>query len=85
MMKNGIHTEIGRSKKLQLKIKNMINWINADDDTPDNETHVAILLPNGRVCSGMITKTGRFELDYVDNLDLVVALTDTVKWVYLDK
>ena len=62
----------------------MIDWNNTDLPRPNKR--VAIKLPDGRVCSGIVTETGGFNLEHVDNLDLLsYVASDEQNWVYLEE
>jgi len=62
----------------------MIEWISKD--APEAKRRIAILLPDGRVCSGRVIESGGFELEYVDSIDLIsYQLAEDQKWVYLDE
>ena len=62
----------------------MINW--EINNEPLSNKRVAIQLPDGRVCSGMVNDKGGFNLEYVDNLDLLsYMVADEQKWIYLDE
>ena len=74
---------------MSMKIKNAksISWNNAGDDgSPEVGKRVVIQLPDGRVCSGVVTKTSGFEMEFIDGIDLLsYAFSGDQKWVYLDK
>jgi hypothetical protein len=66
---------------------NKINWNTTEEETPEVGKRVAIMLPDGRVCSGKVTNGIGFELEYIDNMDLLQYMTadaDKQNWIYLE-
>lgn len=62
----------------------MIDW-NLKNN-PKSGKRIAIQLPDGRICSGMVNKEKGFELEYVDNMDLMsYMLSNEQKWIYLEE
>jgi hypothetical protein len=62
----------------------MVNWIT--NKSPKANKRVIIKLPDGRVCSGKVTEIGGFELEYVDNEDLLTYMfANEQAWVYVDE
>ena len=63
----------------------MINWKKENDEIPEPGKRIAIHLPDGRVCSGMVTPTGGFNLEYVDSIDLLSYMISDKEWTYIDE
>ncbi len=63
----------------------MIPWKTTEKEVPKPGTRVAIKLPDGRVCSGLVTETSGINLEYIDNIDLIgYMLADTQHWIELE-
>lgn len=61
-----------------------IKWKLGSEEEPKSGTRVAIKLPDGRVCSGLVTDIGGIRLEYVDSIDLMsYALNEKKEWVQL--
>ena len=61
----------------------MINWKLSTDKVPKAGKRIALLLPDGRVCSGRVTESGGFVKEFVDNMDLILSDYEKTKWIYL--
>ena len=63
-----------------------IKWKLASKEEPKPGDRVLLKLPDGRCCSGLVTETGGFALEYVDSIDLLSAVfAKEMEWLYLDK
>lgn len=66
---------------VEIKKKSKLPWISDETEIPKPGERIIMKLPDGRVCSGKVTETEGFELDYVDNLDLVKAMLSPIEWL----
>jgi len=61
----------------------MIKW--ETKNSPEIGKRVAIKLPDGRICSGKVNDDMGFDLEYVDNMDLLSYMfNDIQEWIYLE-
>ena len=61
-----------------------MKWKLSKNETPKPGKRIALLLLDGRVCSGKVTESGGFVIEFVDNMDLVMTDYEKTKWLYLN-
>lgn len=62
----------------------MVKWKLTKKEVPKPGRRIAIQLPDGRVCSAIVTETGGIKIEYVDTIDLFSCDSENTKWFYLD-
>lgn len=63
-----------------------MEWLSINTgETPKPGQRIALKLPDGRVCSCIVTEKGGLEIEHVDSMDLVQAYfhIDKLEWFLL--